>query len=115
MALKAKVDGGFERINETIVGIDTNGNNYIGTIPLGYRGATVHVTVNGGSATGLTVGHATNATKGGSSPTVIEYENGAITATGGDTSINSGTGVDLYLVVAGASSLSADVEVDMFA
>jgi len=28
--------------------------------------------------------------------------------------VNSGEGVDLYLVVAGASSLDADVEVDMF-
>jgi|DEB0MinimDraft_4_1074332.scaffolds.fasta_scaffold163498_2 hypothetical protein len=113
MALKTKPDDVITgKVNETVETVDTNGNNYLGTVPKGYRGATVMVTVNSGTATSFTLGKAKTSDR--ATPTVVSYENGSITATGGDASVNSGEGVDLYLVVAGASSLDADVEVDMF-
>ena len=111
MALKAKGDG-YKKVNNTVETVDTNGNHYIGTVPGHYLGATVMVTVNSGSATSFTLGKASTADK--DTPTVISYENGGITATGGDASVNSGEGVVLYLVVAGASGLDADIEVEMF-
>ena len=109
MALKTKDSGKQVQVNRTVK-IDTDGNNYLGTTGVGYRGATIVVSVDGGSATSFTIGKARNDDKD-STPTVDEYENGAVTATGGDVSINCGENVDLYLVVAGASSLNASVAV----
>lgn len=114
MALKAKVGDGFAIVNNTIKTLDTNGDNYLGRVPKGYRGAVIMFTVNSGSCTAFTVSKATNLTKDESVPTVISYESGAVTKTGGDTAVMCGEGVDLYGVITGVSSLDGDVEVDMF-
>ena len=113
MALKEKARNVREHGART-VDIDTNGNNYLGTTSTGTKGVTVSVNITSGTATDFDLGYAVNNTANDASPTVVAYESGEITATGGDISVLSGGNKDIYLIVAGASSLVATADLNEF-
>ena len=99
--------------NNRGVDVDTDGDNYIGTIGKGFRGAVIKFTIASGSVTSATVAKRRNPrAKDGAS--IDPYEEGAITATGGEVAVLSGEGVDLYVTIAGASSLVGHVDIDQF-